>query len=361
MMRVAFWPRDSNPYQAQLVDGLRAHEVEVGYLGELTQSHTLNVILLPVELLAARIRGMSVVHLHWLYRFNLPIPRGKRLTRRLARAWFEVMLRVSRICGLRLVWTVHNVLPHAQIFDDDSLARTQLLRRCDAVIVHSTATTADIESRGWHLPPLTAVIPPASLAAAPTVSRERARAELGLSSDACVVGLIGRIDRYKGAVDLIQAAIGARPRVDRLSIVIAGRCSEQGLADELRRLASSNSVDVRLDLRELTDEEFDTYLAALDVFAVPFHRVTTSGSVATALAAGLTVLIPNHVALGEIPAELITRYHDLAAELRHQACRQRSDVEAHRARAMAWAQSRGWDEVAAETAQLYRATVLRRQ
>ncbi|MFT4165611.1 MAG: glycosyltransferase family 4 protein [Microlunatus sp.] len=339
-----------------MADGLRAHGVEVGYLGEWTRSHTLNLLLLPVQLAVGRLRGLEVVHLHWLYRFGLPIPWGKRFTRRLSRAWLEVVLGVSRLCGLRLVWTAHNVLPHGQIFDDDSLARTRLLQHCDAVIVHAAATIADIESRGWPLPPLTAVIPPASLVAAPTISRERARAELGLPPDACVVGLIGRIDRYKGAVDLIRAAIEAQPSVEQFSVVIAGRCSEQGLADELRQLANSGSVDVRLDLRALTDEEFDTHLAALDVFAVPFHRVTSSGSVATALAAGLTVLVPEHVSLGEIPDELLTHYRDLPAELRHQACRESTDSEDHRARAMAWAQSRGWDEVAAETAQLYRAT-----
>ena len=357
MMRVAFWPRDSNPYQAQLADGLRAHEVEVSYLGELTQSQTLNVLLLPAELLTARLRGLKVVHLHWLYLFNLPIARGKRITRRLARFWFAVVLGASRACGLRLVWTVHNVLPHAQIFDDDSLARVQLLRRCDAVIVHSTATTADIESRGWQLPSRTEVIPPASLVAPPTISRAQARAELGLSPDAYVVGLLGRIDRYKGAIDLIQAATEAQPWVEKLNVVIAGRCSDGRLADELRQLATRTSAEVRLELHELTDEEFDTYLAALDVFAVPFRRVTTSGSVATALAAGLTVLVPGHIALGEIPDELITRYQDLAVELRQQARRQHSDIAAHRAHALAWAQSRGWYDVAAETAQLYRAAV----
>lgn len=358
-MRVAFWPRDSNPYQARLIDALQAEDVQVGYLGELTGSHTLNVLLLPIEVVAARLRGTSIVHLHWLYRFNLPIVRGKALTRRLSRVWFAIVLAAIRACRMRLVWTAHNVLPHTQVFDDDSRARIQLLRSCAAVIVHSPETTSDIARRGWPLPAIVTEIPPAPLVEAPSVSQESARVALGLPLDGCVAGLVGRIDRYKGPTELIraasEAAVGDQEAEGRLTIVIAGRCTDEALAAELRQLAEQSPVEVRLDLRELTDQEFDSYLAALDVFAVPFQRATTSGSVATALVAGLTVLVPEHVVLGDIPGELITRYRDLGAELRNLARDRRHNADEHRARALAWVRSRGWSEVAKETAALYRA------
>lgn len=353
-MQVLFWPRDSNPYQGLLIDVLSAEGIRVSYLGERTRSHTVNLLLLPAEVVAARRHGASVVHLHWLYRFNLPVGRAKSLTRRLSRAWFAVTLGVIRLLGLRLVWTAHNVLPHSQIFPDDVNARIRLLESCDAVIVHSEATTAEIRRRGWPLPARTVTIPPASLVEPPSISRAAARAALNLPPDHRILGMVGRIDRYKGPDVLLRAAAEVTQGADHLSVVIAGRCTDRHLERELEQLAADAGVDVRLDLRELTDQEFDVYLAALDAFVVPFHRATTSGSVATALSAGLVVMVPEHVALGEIPAELITRFEDLGQQLRDWIRRPAIDAAEHRARAMAWARGRTWAEVGAETAELYR-------
>src|SRR3954452_17492458 len=99
-------PRDDNPYQELLYGELRRRGVRVRYVGRLTPSHTLNLLLLLFELAGCRMAGARLVHLHWVFAFTLPF--GRRVTQQ----WFGLLLRVIGLLGLRLVWTAHNVLPH---------------------------------------------------------------------------------------------------------------------------------------------------------------------------------------------------------------------------------------------------------
>ncbi len=147
-MKILAFPRDRNPYQRLLYSEMEQLGVEVTYLGQLTPSSTLNLLLLPAELAARRAAGARLVHLHWVFGFNLPGGRQFTAVRRLGQAWFGLWLRVTKRLGLRLVWTAHNVLPHTPVFADDAAARRALVRHCDVVLAHSPAALDGLRELG---------------------------------------------------------------------------------------------------------------------------------------------------------------------------------------------------------------------
>ena len=59
-MKVLVLPRDANPYQGLLYGEMQRLGVQVIYLGELTPIQTLNVLLLPLEVMARRLAGARV-------------------------------------------------------------------------------------------------------------------------------------------------------------------------------------------------------------------------------------------------------------------------------------------------------------
>ena len=61
--------------------------------------------------------------------------------------WYAMILAWARIIGLRIVWTLHNVLPHGRLFVDDIAARRRLLRACDLVIARSEASLQALEEQ----------------------------------------------------------------------------------------------------------------------------------------------------------------------------------------------------------------------
>ena len=157
--RVLVHPADSNPYLESLYFELRGLGVEHRYAGELTRSHTLNLCLLPFELVVRRAAGFRLFHLHWVFRFTAPIAPRARLSRKAMRWYLVALLELLRGLGVRTVWTAHNVLPHEQVFDDDRRARRELVARCSAVIAHDEVTLAELSAIGCRLP-LTKVIAP---------------------------------------------------------------------------------------------------------------------------------------------------------------------------------------------------------
>jgi len=144
-MKALVYPKDSNPYQELLYQPMQ-HYVDVKYLNSLTGSHTLNLLLLPIQIIYNRLLGFSIFHLHWSYLFVLPI-KGT-FWRVISTIYYFWILLLIRLLGYKIIWTVHNVLPHNQLFINDLLARKFLSKLSSIKIVHSKYTIEEMSSLG---------------------------------------------------------------------------------------------------------------------------------------------------------------------------------------------------------------------
>jgi glycosyltransferase involved in cell wall biosynthesis len=299
---VMVYPRDPNPYQEDLYGELERLGVRHRYVGELTGSRSLNLLLLPAELCALRVQGFRVLHLHWLFGVRLRgAPRFVSI-RRISRWYLLVVLRLSRAVGIAVVWTAHNVLPHEPVFDDDVRARQQLTAACSAVIVHSQTTRAALEAMGCEIRRVAVIRPGAPKVATDVAppSRNRDRTHVRAL-------FVGRIEVYKGVEDLLEVvASPAAPQ--RLELVIAGECRDAALASRLAALVARSRVRVEVRIGRLSDAELARELTLSDFVVLPFRDVTTSGSVDLAIAASRPVLIPALLSLAEIPEDCAWRY-----------------------------------------------------
>jgi peptidoglycan/LPS O-acetylase OafA/YrhL/O-antigen/teichoic acid export membrane protein/glycosyltransferase involved in cell wall biosynthesis len=336
---VAF-PRDPNPYQELLYTEMRADGETVRYAGELTRSRTLNLLLLPLELMVRRALGATVFHLHWTFGFAWTRP----FPRRLSRAWFQLILHVTRRCGYRVVWTAHNVLPHDRVFDDDERARRALVDGCDLVIAHSAHAVEGLRDIGAA--PHRAVVIPHGPISAPRVSELRATPPQGRR---CVL-FLGRIATYKGVEDLIEAVAGGTAE---LRVVIAGACPDRELGARLRRAATGAGDRVALRLGFVADEDLAGLLEGSDAVVYPFRSITTSGSVMLGLAAGRPAVVPDLPALAGLPDEAVFRYppgvDGLRSALERVSTASDEDLESMGAAARAASAPMSWSGIAAMT------------
>ena len=301
-MRLMVYPRDSNPYQGLLYEELEKLDVAHRYIGELTGLHTLNLALLPFELIANRARGFTYLHLHWVFRFVLPVIGHRRGVRRLMRWYLVGLLELCRILGIRVVWTAHNIVPHSQVFDDDELGRRQLTARCAAVIAHSEETLKELAAIGCKLP-VTAVIPHGP----PALLIRRDGSSTVEPNDGLRIVFVGKVLAYKGIEDLLEV-LGTEELRPGTSFVVAGACDDPALRDRLLKAAARCKAPVELRLTYLSEEALATLLVSADVMVLPFRRTTSSGSVLMALGAGCPVIIPDLAALSDVPDECAWRY-----------------------------------------------------
>jgi glycosyltransferase involved in cell wall biosynthesis len=302
-MRILALPHDRNPYQRLLYEQFTRRGHEVRYAGELTPSHTLNVLLLPLELAARRAAGWDILHIHWLFAFKLTGSEHFWVIRRAARAWFTLVLIAARGLGLRIVWTAHNVLPHDRLFDDDLSARRALAARSDLVVTHSKATLTDLERLGI-VPRRTVVAPMGTFT--PDVDLVSMAAS-GTHAPPRMFLFFGQVAEYKGLEDLLEAffQVPDRPPV---RLVIAGECRDSRLRHRLLGLATAQPDRVQVRFHRLTDTELTELLGEADVVVLPYRRVTTSASALSALGHGRPVVLPDLPALAELPDSAVLRY-----------------------------------------------------
>jgi glycosyltransferase involved in cell wall biosynthesis len=343
-MKIVALPRDPNPYQRLLYDACARRGAEVEYAGELTPSHTLNLLLLPAELVARRLAGARVLHIHWLFGFSLP-------ARRLAAVWLRFVLLTARAIGMHIVWTAHNVLPHAPIFHDDVAARRALVRASDLVIAHSPAARDEV-ARSIAEPHASTVIPHGPF--------EVERATNGRSADA-PLGLLffGSVEPYKGVEDLLEALDRVSADVP-LRVTVAGRCSDSELRARLIQLAKSHADRVSLRLERIPDDELPALLGAHDVLVLPFRRVTTSGSAMLGIGAGMPVVVPDQDEFRDLP---VVRYSGgvdgLAKCLRDLADGGRDQLDELGRAARDWSRGTSWDDIGASTVDAFEEVVSR--
>jgi len=346
-LRILAFPQDPNPYQELLHTELRRRGTVVTYLGSETRSQSVNVALLPLRIALGRLRGVRLVHVHWLYPFGLPWT-GTRSLRVLREVLLVGTLRAARLCGVRVVWTLHNVVPHSPIFTDDRRARRRLVDACDLVIAHSAPALDDLELRTGATPRHARVIPLGPFAArAPRVPRRATRH----------VAFFGKIERYKGVEELL-AAFAALPHGSPLHLTVAGACTDAALRHRIEHAAAPLGARVTLRIEHVPEPAVDHLLADVDALVLPFRAVTTTSTAGQAQAHGVPVVIPDLANLRDLDAGVI-RYDgsvgDLTATLVAVSQLDATQLDALGAAAYRAAHARTWGDVATETLDAYRA------
>lgn len=350
-MKIMVFPReDQNPYQQLLYGEMEQLGTRVSYLGRLTPSRSVNLLLLPLEVAVRRVGGARLAHLHWVYGFGFPGAERFPVLRWLAQAWFTVWLRIIGLLGVHLVWTAHNVLPHAPVFADDIAARRALVAASDLVLAHSQSALDGLAVLG-AVPRKSAVIPHGPLA---PVLPAASLPVPGFSGGPRHILFFGKILDYKGVEDLL-AAFADVPAATAATLTVAGQCEDPAMRARLRALAQADGERVTLRLERIADQDVAPLLASADVVALPYRKVTTSGSAMLALAYGRPLIVPELDAFAHLPREAIVSYDGtrpgLTSALVQAADVRSTALAAMAASAYAYAAALSWSEIAAKTNQ----------
>lgn len=282
-MKVLMLPRfTANPYQDLLVGALRHFDVDVSLPHHFTRC--------PLTLSVLFRRRPDVLHIHWTHPYVL---RRSAVGTWLKSQLFLLRVRIIKILGTRVVWTIHNLHNHEGRFRRlDAAASQQLAALADAMIVHSPGIKSAVtQAFQIRRPEKVTVIPHGHYIGAypDSVSRSEARSRLGIAQRDRVLLYFGLIKTYKGVLDLVEAfaRLGRRDT----TLVIAGHVEDDDLAERLRS-AAVKSTSVKLDLQYIPADSVQYYMRASDVVVLPFRDILTSASLILALSFGKAVVAP---------------------------------------------------------------------
>lgn len=237
-----------------------------------------------------------IVHAHWL-NVVTSTATDEAEARTLVRTYVDQLHRLREL-GARVMWTVHNILPHQTRWPElDVELRRGVVEAAERIHVMSPRTK-DLVAPWFDLPDekLITVPHPSYRDVYPSwMSREQARRELGIGSDQFVFLLIGRVQPYKGITELLDAFDAlCLDEPGRNTLLVAGPAgTDEETTAFVERLRTHPSALGALG--SIPDAEMQLYLRAADVAVFPYRRSLNSGAVALALTFGLPVLLPDDI------------------------------------------------------------------
>lgn len=262
-----------NPYQALLYSDTFDEGIAAVPLERLADLDSLAVA-------ATSVGAPAVFNLHWTNGIIGNAPSLDDAQERVAE--FHMQLDGFRARGGRIVWTVHNVLPHRCPYPSaEASLRQGLADRADMLHIMASETV-ELTSPHYTLDPSKIVrIPhPSYLGAYPTwMSQRRARFELELGFDDLVWGFIGEVRQNKGLAllaDALDEVVRRQPDGNH-RLVMAGRHPDGDDTDTLRRLRRHPWV-LSWPFR-VQHDDMSTFVRATDVVILPYDQSLNSGMV----------------------------------------------------------------------------------
>jgi glycosyltransferase involved in cell wall biosynthesis len=244
----------------------------------------------------------DILHMHWPEHHFIRLSAFQTLLRAV---YLLGILSMARICGTRLVWTVHNLQPHKQYhpliekwfwktftrlidayFSLSSSAIEQILRQYPALCRKKGFVALHGHYRGFYRDDL---------------SKSEARKKLDVAVSATVIVFFGYILSYKNVPSLIN--IFSQLRSEDLTLLIAGKPDGKSIEEEIKGL-SKNDSRIRLHLGHVQGDDIQLYLKAADLVVLPFLEILNSGSALLSLSFGCPILVPEKGSMGELRASV---------------------------------------------------------
>lgn len=240
----------------------------------------------------SRLGRGDVVHVQWtsplVQRASSVVDAQQRLKR------FQRSLDRFVRRGGRVVWTIHNALPHELSYEDEERDLMAYLARVSSAIHVMNPETASVMASDVALPlDKLVVIPHPSYAGVypDQWTRESARESFGLLEKDKAIVFVGQIRPYKGIDTLLEALQGLEPEAaEDTLLLLAGMVSDEE-AGALERLLPS-SIPVVFQPGFVEDSDLSRWYRAADLAVLPYQRILNSGSAHLAATFGVPVVLP---------------------------------------------------------------------
>ncbi|SFD10016.1 glycosyltransferase [Bacillus sp. UNCCL81] len=207
-----------------------------------------------------------------------------------------------KIFNKKIIWTVHNKIPHNT--NNEKLSKKMMIKLANLsniIITHCEDTNLELTNLTGNnklLNKVRKVNHPnyIGLYNQPNVNL---RDYYNISTSDIVFLFLGQIKPYKNIELIIKAA--SEFKVNNIKFIIAGKCVSKEYEDKLQRLIRGNESIIPI-FRFIENEEIPNFLYASDVVLLPYdiNSSLNSGAAILAFSLGKTVICPRIGTLNEV-------------------------------------------------------------
>lgn len=343
-MKIIFIPdyREGNPYQQTLADSLAKEGIHVYFTR---------------GLLSFLNHKIDILHIHWQHPFL--IARNRRTKTILKSAIFIVKLLLLKLFGIKIVWTVHNIVNHEREFSSLELFFSKILAKlCDKLIVHCPSAKEEVTKVYGVSNSSIAVIPHGNYIQIykNEMSKAQARERLKIGTETEIVFIsFGLIRPYKGIDELIDAF--EKLNSSKAELLIVGKPYNKEIADDIKKKCKNKNI--KTILKFIPDDEIHVYMNASDIVVLPYKEILTSGAVILAISFGKPVIAPALGCISDSLDENGSFLYRLEEKGLLEAMKHALNVGAENLETMGeynfkLARKLNWDDIAKETCGVYK-------
>ncbi len=249
------------------------------------------------EVVAPPVDAPLAVHYHWVHR----VFAHARNSREAAKAadHFINLVDGQKEAGIKIIWTVHNLLSHSASFVDAEIElRARLGERADFIHIMNPATV-ELCGRYYELNASRSfMVPHPSYFGVygDYISAEQARFDLGIMPEEKTLLLFGSLGAQKGTRDFLAELADLEAVLDmRLRVLVAGQAGDPDYMEEIYGLIA-DMPSVSLFEKHVDDQTVQTLFRATDVVVCPYSIGLNSGVAATAATFGRPCVVPDILA-----------------------------------------------------------------
>ena len=243
---------------------------------------------------AERLHAGDVLHIHWTSPLVQDSPDHATAIARISK--LEKRIPELLAAGIRIVWTIHNRLPHELKYEEEEFRLYRLLSTSASVVHIMNPSTADVLDEVCTIASeKIRVIPHPSYQGIYPASPHptSARAAFDLGADDIAVLFLGQIRPYKGIDVLVDAVTRATDaEADARVILLMAGTTKETPPEEIQALIPDR-VESRLHLEFVDDADVPQWFAAADLAVLPYRAILNSGSAHLAATFGVPVVLPD--------------------------------------------------------------------
>lgn len=285
-MKVIHYPYTDNPY----IDKISKSQYYSSYVLDLTQKpYFLRPFYLFINIFFLRINNYTIFHIHWMHTFILPLS-GKLtiIGKLISTLYFILVLILLKLLGYKIVWTVHNILPHKSEFINDRFVYVILSTLSDAKIIHSDHTKYEMFKNGYSINNINRIPIGNFIGDYPNCTNKLlSRKRLNLRLNKFVLLFFGRVEQYKGISKLLDLFLELN--IKNTELIIVGKSRDQELSNVLNK---SKSNKVLINLNYINTKDVQYYFNAADIIVIPYTSNTSSSTALLSFAFKRPIIAP---------------------------------------------------------------------
>ncbi len=207
---------------------------------------------------------------------------------------FLEKLRNIKINGAKVVFTMHNLVPHNRKFQDiDEMVNRELCKLSDRIVVLGQCAKEILVDTGVNTEISVINHPSYRGYYGPIPNKNQTRKELDLPTNAMIFGNVGHIKPYKGLEFIIEAFTkfsDLQKSSKQLVLCLVGSAHDNAYIKFIQEKYSKKNI--LIINRDLSDSDLIKFVSVMDYSVFAFKDIWASSSVVLSISYGVPVIVP---------------------------------------------------------------------